>query len=164
MSKARAQFIDPHEAGLRRHELANPVFAPEAVARADDTLRTMGESMQQWLGADVERLHEARLLAEQSGWAASALESLAAAAHDLKGMGATYGYPLASHLAASLCRLIETDAGKAAAREEPALVHAHVDAVRALLRDEIKTEEHPLGRAVLRELEVRVARLQVAPR
>ncbi|MCR6643525.1 MAG: hypothetical protein NVV62_02815 [Terricaulis sp.] len=85
-------------------------------------------------------------------------------AHDIKGMGASYGYPLATEIAASLCRLIETSAGKAAARAEPRLASAHVDSLRAIVRDQIKSAEHPTGRAVLKMLaaEVEKARRRAA--
>lgn len=163
MSKP-AQLIDPKDAGGRRHDLKPPVFDAGAVARADEALKAMGEDMQTWLDADIERLHAARLGAAEGAWSPHALEPLFGAAHDLKGMGATYGYPLATLLAASLCRLIETDAGKAAAKREPDLVCAHVDALRAAVRDRIKTDAHPVGRALVQALEARVAELGVAPR
>jgi len=38
-----------------------------------------------------------------------------------------------------------------------ALVDAHIDAIRAAVRDDIKTDEHPVGRALSDELEARVA-------
>jgi hypothetical protein len=103
------------------------------------------------------------LAAEEGSWSDAGLEVVFTAAHDVKGMGATYGYPLATQLAASLCRLIETDAGKAAARQTPALVTAHVDALRAVLRDGITSTAHPIGRALVTALEQRVEALGVAP-
>jgi hypothetical protein len=78
-------------------------------------------------------------------------------------MGGAYGYPLVTQLAASLCRLIETDAGKFAARQRPALVKAHIDALRAAARDRIATAEHPIGRALVAALEAEVEHLGVAP-
>ena len=85
-------------------------------------------------------------------------------AHDLKGMGESYGYPLATFMAACLCRLIETPAGKAAARAQPALVEAHVDALRAIARDQIASPDHPVGKALIKALSAEVDKLGVAPR
>jgi hypothetical protein len=39
------------------------------------------------------------------------------------------------------------------------LVDAHVEAIRAVVRDKIKTDEHPVGRALVEELERRVTEL-----
>jgi hypothetical protein len=60
--------------------------------------------------------------------------------------------------------MIETDAGKALAQRDPSLARAHVDALRASVRDGISSADHPMGRAVLKALEARVAELGVAPR
>ena len=106
----------------------------------------------------------ARLEAAKAGWSDAGLDAVWRAAHDLKGMGGTYGYPLVTQLAASLCRLTETEAGKSAARVNPALVDAHVDGLRAALRDRIASDAHPLGRALVQTLEAKVRDLGVAPR
>ena len=164
MSKPTVQMIDPRDAGLRGLNLKRPIFDEEAIARADNTLKAMSDSMEQWLEDDAERLQSARLAAERADWTLHALEQIFAVAHDLKGMGGTYGFPLATQLAASLCRLIETDAGKRAAQRDPALVCAHVDALRAAVRDRIRDDTHPVGRALVQALEAEVERLGVAPR
>lgn len=161
---SKVQVIPPRDAGLPVLDGKQPVFDAEAVARADETLNAMSASFKEWLEADVRRLQRARAEAERAAMSDAALEQLMGVAHDIKGMGASYGYPLATEIAASLCRLIETPAGKAAARAQPALVLAHVDALRAVVRDAIKTSEHPIGRALTRTLSLEVERLGVAPR
>lgn len=161
---AKAQMIDPREQGLRSIELKKPIFDAGAVARADQALEAMGDEMQVWLDADIERLQAARLRADEAKWTPLVQEDLHSIAHDLKGLGATYGSVLSTQIAASLCRLIETDAGKALAQRDPSLARAHVDALRASVRDNIRSTDHPVGRAVLQALETRVADLGVAPR
>jgi chemotaxis protein histidine kinase CheA len=163
MSKPNVQIINPREVAPRVLDIQKPVFDQTALVRADQTLKALSGSFDQWLEADVAQLQMARVKAEQDGWSDKALHGVFAASHNLKGMGATYGSPLATQLAASLCRLTETDAGKASARANPSLVSAHVDAVRAALRDNITSANHPVGRALLEALEAQVARLGVAP-
>lgn len=164
MKKPPVQIIPARQAGLPMFEANTLVFDAGAVARADDTLKAMSASFQEWLEADVRKLHQARLDAERAGWSDAGLDLVWGAAHDIKGMGESYGYPLATEAAASLCRLIETDAGKAAARAQPALVAAHVDALRAIARDQIKTANHSAGRALMQMLAGTVEKLGVAPR
>lgn len=161
MSKPKAEFIDPRTTGRRL--LQRPVFDTSAVKRANDAMKAMGGSFEQWLDQDIRHLQIARLAAENAAWSDGALGALYAAAHDLKGMGGSYGYPLVTEIAASLCRLIETDAGKEAARASPALVKAHVDALRAAVRDRIASSDHPIGRALIMALETEVEHLGVAP-
>lgn len=164
MSKPKVQVISPREIGLPVIETRGPLFDADAVARADDALKTMSASFQDWLEADVAKLQTARQSAEENAWTDAALDGVFAVAHDVKGMGESYGYPLATEIAASLCRLIETPAGKAAARAMPALVTAHVDTLRAIVRDHITSADHPTGRVLLTTLHGQVDRLGVAPR
>jgi chemotaxis protein histidine kinase CheA len=156
MSQHPARLIDPKEGTRRPLELKSPVFDEEAVARADEALRAMSGSFQQWLEDEVTKLQAARLSASVARWDDEGLEALMLAAHDLKGLGATYDYPLVTQIAASLCRLIDSDEGKAAVRTGPALLTGHVDAIRAAVRDGIKTDNHPVGSSLLRALEARV--------
>lgn len=161
--KAKAEVIDPRQAG-QRAPLTQPVFSEDAVVRAEKTLEAMSGSFEQWLDADIAKLQAARLSATTAGWTDAAIEALWRAAHDLKGMGGTYGYPIVTQLAASLCRLTETDAGKAASRANPGLIDAHVDGLRAAVRDRIATDGDPVGGALVRALEAQVHQLGVAPR
>jgi len=161
MTKAKAQFIDPRTTG--RISLHRPLFDHAATKRADEALSAMSGSFEQWLDDDVRRLQIARVAAQNSGWSTGALDALFGVAHDLKGMGGSYGFPLVTDIAASLCRLIETDAGKAAAAANAQLVSAHVDALRAAVRDRIATAEHPVGRALISALQTEVDHLGVAP-
>jgi chemotaxis protein histidine kinase CheA len=163
MSKPKVEFIDPREAAPRTVQVDKPVFDANAVSRADETLKAMSGSFAEWLDTDIVKLQGARVGAEQSNWSDASLQVLFAAAHDLKGMGATYGFPLVTQLAASLCRLTETDAGKHASRANPSLVTAHVDALRAAARDQISSTAHPIGRALVQALEAHVDSLGVAP-
>jgi hypothetical protein len=162
--KGKAKIIDPREAGQRHQTLKPPVFDDDALARADKTLEAMSGSFEEWLHADITKLQDARKRAELFGWSDAGLDTLWRVSHDLKGMGATYGFPLVTQIASSLCRLTETEAGKSAARANPALVCAHVDGLRAAVRDRITSTRHPVGRALIEALEAQVARLGVAPR
>ncbi|MEQ1490848.1 MAG: Hpt domain-containing protein [Terricaulis sp.] len=161
---AKAEMIDPRSKGLRTLELKKPLFDAGAIMRADQALDAMGDELQVWLDADIERLQASRMRADESNWTPLAQEDIYAIAHDLKGLGATYGSVFATQIAASLCRMIETDAGKALAQRDPTLARAHIDTLRASARDGIRSSDHPIGRALLQALEARVAELGVAPR
>lgn len=163
MSKQTAQIIDPKAASPQPLNLKPPLFDEGALARAEAALRGMSASFQPWLEEEVAKVQDARLAAAQTGWSHDALARLLSAAHDVKGLGGTYDYPLVTQIAASLCRLIETESGKAAAGRDSSLTEAHVDALRAAVRDQIKTDADPVGRTLLRALEARVEALGVAP-
>jgi hypothetical protein len=83
------------------------------------------------------------------------MESLYLRAHDLKGLGATYEFPLITRIAASLCKLIDDKEKRLGASMQ--LIDAHIDAIKAAVRDDIKTDQHPVGKILITELERRVA-------
>jgi hypothetical protein len=83
-------------------------------------------------------------------------EELYICAHDLKGLGTTYEFPLITRLAGSLCRLIEEPRARLAA--PAALIDAHIDAIRASLRDDIRNDDDPTVKALTGGLEESVAR------
>ena len=139
----------------QRARLNPPVFDADVLDRANDVLESMRGSFREWLEADVARLHEARLACVAQNWSDASLEALQLSAHDLKGMGETYEYPLVSQLAASLGRLFED--GAMTVRAATPLVLAHVDAIRAAVRDEIKSDSDPIGAALLTALRTQVA-------
>jgi hypothetical protein len=134
-------------------------FDADALARAEAALQSLSGEFETWMGDEVTRLTHARAEARQMGFDEVTLIALYSSAHDIKGLGGTYDYPLATLLAASLCRLIETPAGRERARGRPAIVEAHVDAIRAAYSAQIKTSEHPVGRELLAELNRQVSEI-----
>ncbi|MGE5517354.1 MAG: peptide ABC transporter substrate-binding protein [Bacteroidota bacterium] len=80
----------------------------DALARAEAALAALDGDYLRWVQADVTALAGALAALRQSSgpqWQPSA-ERLYAIAHDIKGQGATFGYPLMSTLAQALCGLI----------------------------------------------------------
>jgi len=136
-------------------------FDADALARAEAALKSLSSEFEKWMGDEVVRLTAARLAARQTNYAEPAMLALYSSAHDIKGLGATYDYPLATLIAASLCKLIETPAGRDRARTRTAVVEAHVDAIRAAYSAQIKTNDHPVGRELLAELNRQVDLLMI---
>ncbi len=129
----------------------------DATAGAEATLKEMSAQFDQWLDEEVAKLGRAQAAIETDGYTEQTVDQLHRRAHDLKGLGSTYGYPLVTRLAASLCRLLEDHARA----EKPAdLVSAHIDAIRAVVRDEIKTPDHKVGGVLAETLEGRVREWQ----
>ena len=127
---------------------------PGAVARAEAALQALSGEFAAWLEEEVARLEAARLRRRAAGEDAAALEELRLRAHDLKGLGGTSGFPLVTRACASLCRLLDREA--AGTPTPPALVDAHVDAVRALMRQDAHDPAHAGGLALCEGLEARV--------
>lgn len=127
-----------------------PKINMAAVARAEAALAAMSVNFQQWLEKEVARLDAAMSAVRSMGRTAETMDALYHRAHDLKGLGTTYGYPIISQIAGTLCRLIDTPERRMVAPLELAL--AHVEAIKAAARDQIKTEDDAIGRVLVKEL------------
>ena len=126
-----------------------------AIAKAEEALKAMSAQFGQWLNDEVSKLDKAQGDIRSHGYTPETAEALYFRAHDLKGLGATYQYPLVTRIAGSLCRMMD-DADKRM-QAPVAILDAHVDAIRAVVRDEIQTDDHPVGRDLAEALEARVA-------
>lgn len=127
---------------------------PAAIAKAEAALKNLSSQFSQWLNDELVKLDAARAAVRDRGYTPETSEGIYLRAHDLKGLGTTYEYPLITRIAASLCRM--TDTAEARAKAPLFLIDAHIDAIKACVRDEIKDENHPVGRALAEELEGKV--------
>lgn len=128
---------------------------PDAVARAEAALAAMSVNFEEWLKVEITKLDNAMSLVHSEGRSDMSMEALYHRAHDLKGLGTTYGYPIISQIAGTLCRLIDS-ADKRRLSPLP-LVEVHVEAIKAAARNQIRSDDDPVGRALVTELESKVA-------
>jgi hypothetical protein len=127
---------------------------PAAIAKAEAALKSLASNFSQWLNDEIVKLEAARQQVNVGGVTPETMENLYLRAHDLKGLGTTYGYQLITRIAGSLCRMIDDKEKRAGVPLE--LVDAHIDAIKAAVRDDIKSDEHPVGSVLVEELERRV--------
>lgn len=127
---------------------------PAAIAKAEAALKSLSGNFVQWLNDEIGKLEVARQAVRAEGVTIDNMESLYLRAHDLKGLGATYGFPLITRIAGLLCRLIDDKSKRSSA--PMGLIDAHIDAIKAAARDDIKTEDHPVGKILVQELESRI--------
>ncbi len=127
-----------------------PQFDEAAIGRAEAALAAMSDSFQSWIDEEINLLNEAHRALRTTGLTAEAVDRFSQRAHDLKGQGTTLNFPFVTKIAESLCKLCEH-------LPEPGelplpLVDAHVDAMRAVIRDGIKGDSHATSKTVVGEL------------
>jgi hypothetical protein len=127
-----------------------------ALAKAEAALKSLSSNFGEWLNDEIAKLEAARAEITADGLTVDNAKTLYLRAHDLKGLGSTYEFPLVSRIAASLCKLLD-DVGVLPSQAMK-LVDAHIDTIKAVVRDGVKSETHPVGAALAGELEGQVAR------
>jgi hypothetical protein len=116
-SKPPSKPIRPKVATFKDHEVITPpnrlkgavgraVAGDDPVARAEAALAELSGQFSEWMHAECEALDRARHSAREAGMAAPQCALLFRAAHDIKGQAATFGFPLVTAVAESLCVLL----------------------------------------------------------
>lgn len=144
----------------RPNELKDKVggsLDPALTARAEQAVAQMAGNFDTWLEDITTALAESRRDLSDIPLTKAATEKLYAQALEVKSLGETYGYPLITRFAHSLCRLLIRLEGEDTAPH--ILVDAHIDAIRAALRTGMKSADDKLGVALATELEQQVESL-----
>lgn len=127
------------------------------IARAENALNGLKSEFGAWLGEEVAKLEDHLKACKSEGLTGEMGEMLFTSAHDLRGLGSTYEFPIITRIAASLSKLIET---KEQRKQVPmGLVEAHVGAIRAAIIQNIRDSNDPIGAQLAEELETRVIAL-----
>lgn len=125
---------------------------PEAIKRAEQALDALSDDFDGWLGENLEHLRAAlSTLRAEGGDTEENRQSFYTAAHDLKGLGSTLGYPLVTRISGSLSRLVGGLNGSAI--EHLPTIGSHVDALTAIVSQSIHGADDDLGAQLASELE-----------
>jgi Hpt domain-containing protein len=130
------------------------------VKRAQDAVAELSADYQNWALADLAKAEEALATARSDRMAAQpALQRLYGVAHDMKGQGGSFGFPLVTHVAQSLCRLLIGPGGSSRHVELPAedatfgLIEVHLKALRLILEKSVRGEGGEIGQKLVAKLQ-----------
>ncbi len=149
-----AQLIQPPNTLRLKVGARSTALDPALLAKAEAALASLSSQFGDWMQDELDKLEVARAAVKTEGMQEDVLETLYMRAHDLKGLGATYEFPIVTRMAGSLCKLLDDPERRLTAPMY--LVDAHIDAVKAAVRQNIRSEDHPVGRVLVTELETRV--------
>ena len=110
----------------------------DPVARAEKALAGLSSEFKSWMTIETDRLAAAYAAILKHGFTDLTSEELFRAAHDIKGDGATFGFPSAAVAAESLCRIMEhaPDLDRVPAQ----LIAHHINAIEAIVRERTKLD------------------------
>ncbi|RYE64765.1 MAG: Hpt domain-containing protein [Oxalobacteraceae bacterium] len=154
-----ARLIRP--TNILRAKVGGAGFDSATIAKAEAALEAMSSQFGQWLQDEITKLEAAQSQIRSLGYNETTASELYYRAHDLKGLGGTYQYPLVTRMASSLSKLLDDPQQRL--KTPIALLNAHIDAIRAVVRDRIQTEDHPTGRILAEALEASVAEYRSRP-
>jgi len=132
----------------------------EKLTKAEDTIRQLSADYPTWALEDLSRLESvlAKIeseneLPDQAGDtpAKPPLREAYRISHDMRGQGGSFGYPLMTHIATSLCRFIDTL--ETTDKPARAILSAHTAAMRAILINKVSGDGGPLGQRIVTGLE-----------
>ena len=129
-----------------------PVTDPkdDPVARAEAALAQLYGEFAGWMLAECERLETARRHVKQLGVGDETYGELFRASHDIKGEAVTFGFPNVAGAADSLWRLLEHTPDKT--RIPQALIDQHVDAIRAIVRENARPDAADIAETLTQRL------------
>jgi len=135
------------------------------VKRAQDAVAELSADYQNWALADLAKAEQALAEARgDRGAAPAALQRLYGVAHDMKGQGGSFGFPLVTHVAQSLCRLLVGPGRSSRHVELPAeeaafgLIEVHLKALRLILEKSVRGEGGEVGQKLVAKLQAMAGR------
>ncbi len=131
-------------------------LSPALCIKAELVVAAMQKDFEKWLEETVAQLYAVWKEMGEDPLNKQKSHELLRNALEVKSLGETYGFPLATRIAHSLCRLIVRIDATGFDNAHKVLLDAHVNAIRAVLRDKIKNADDPMGAALASELEARV--------
>ncbi len=127
--------------------------------RAEEAINRLSDDYPKWAMKDIETLCTLMEEAEKSDDARiENLRQIFKLAHDMRGQGGSFGYPLMTRVGSSLCRFTEVLNNP----DERAMkvVRAHVEAMRAVIVNRVRGDGDAIGREIAQGLEFAVDRFQ----
>jgi len=134
-------------------------ISPEALAAAERALAEMAEDYPDWVSGLIARLAEqhSRCI-DTPDKRRDYFEQINQIAHDMKGQGGTFGYPLITDFAESLHSFTTTRHEITDSMVE--LVKAHVDGMRAVIKNRVKGDGGEIGAELKASLEQAITRFK----
>lgn len=137
-------------------------FSAEALAAAEAEFAKMAEDYPDWVGGYITALFNELELARPraADMRSPNFSRMNQLAHELKGQGGTFGYPLISVFGKSLYEFTSISAGTSDSQLD--IVKAHIDAMQAVIKGRISGDGGTVGAELARTLNSAIQKQQAA--
>ena len=136
-------------------------LSKEAMEKAEAEFQKMAEDYPDWVGKFVTQLHQ-ELNAAKGRSADLRMPNfvrISQLAHELKGQGGTFGYPLISTFGKSLYELTTGREGSIS-DEQLDLAKSHMDAMQAVIKGRVAGDGGTVGAELVKSLNEAIAKYQ----
>jgi hypothetical protein len=139
-------------------------IAKEALEKAEAEIKKMAEDYPDWVAGYVPQLYrELRGAQEKPPESRTPyFKRVAALAHELKGQGGTFGYPLITTFGQSLFEFASTSEGRVA-DDQIEIAKSHVDGIQAVIKNRVSGDGGALGAELVRALKQAIEKYQKKP-
>lgn len=121
-----------------------PTIDAEALAKAEQLFQEMAEDYPDWVQGLINELADLhRRCVDTPQERRGIFEKIAAIAHDMKGQGGTFGYPLITQFADSLYDVASLRGNYTDNVVE--IIKAHIDSMRAVIRERVSGDGGEIG-------------------
>jgi len=149
-------FVPNGQKAGKPAEPEQPSIADEILAKAEAAIDRLAAEYPRHAGRDIANLDRyAERMASDRRNRTTHYNEILRIAHDVRGQGALFGYPLITRCAGSLCRA--TRLLEAHDRVIPDIVRAHVAAMQAILETGVTGVENRTALAIAAGLEMLVS-------
>ncbi|WP_319773115.1 Hpt domain-containing protein [Breoghania sp.] len=122
----------------------------DPVAAAEAALSKLSNNFNGWMDQETEALWLSWNDIHANGLTYERRDELFRHCHDIKGQSATLGFPLAGHVADSLCHLLDTVRNIALIPDR--LIEQHVQAIRAIVAEDARDDDDMIANALIKQL------------
>ena len=118
----------------------------EMASNAERAIETHAAAYLERAQTQIDELTKSVQEAEGGNGEEDVYEKIFRQSHDIRGLGATFGYTLATQIGTSLCNFLEGVSDHDARAYE--VMRAHVDALRAVIANDVKGDGGKVGREI----------------
>lgn len=131
-----------------------PTLPPEVLAAAEQEIQSRAGDYATWIAGEVEEMsRRVERLPKEPDAVPGLVAQVNRAAHEMRGQGGIFGYPLITQIAKSLYEATRGGVTTVTANEH-LLFKAHVDAIRAVMSARISGDGGATGKQLLASLDV----------
>ena len=133
----------------------NSVINADTFKRAEEAVSKLSEQYRDWALSDIETLRGCVASLTDDAQRDEAVAKIRSIAHDMRGQGSTFGYPLITQVAQSISRTLKSSPDTDGLVSD---LTAHIDAVEAIIEKEATGDGGDKGRDILQSLEEKIGR------